>query len=103
MLESMETTIRVAVITGASQGIGRRTAEVLAGKGYAQGYALGHPGALRLIYPYGPMPCLYTRMRGQQPLLRLLLSAAGCHFRGDSRPRKRLRRRAASQSHQHCR
>jgi NAD(P)-dependent dehydrogenase (short-subunit alcohol dehydrogenase family) len=31
----METTIRVAVITGASQGIGRRTAEVLAGKGYA--------------------------------------------------------------------
>jgi NAD(P)-dependent dehydrogenase (short-subunit alcohol dehydrogenase family) len=35
MLESMDTTIRVAVITGASQGIGRRTAEVLAGKGYA--------------------------------------------------------------------
>ena len=34
-LESMETTIRVAIITGASQGIGRRTAEVLAGKGYA--------------------------------------------------------------------
>jgi NAD(P)-dependent dehydrogenase (short-subunit alcohol dehydrogenase family) len=31
----METTIRVAVITGAGQGIGRRTAEVLAGKGYA--------------------------------------------------------------------
>ena len=32
----METTmVRVAIITGASQGIGRRTAEVLAGKGYA--------------------------------------------------------------------
>jgi len=31
----METTIRVGVITGAGQGIGRRTAEVLAGKGYA--------------------------------------------------------------------
>jgi NAD(P)-dependent dehydrogenase (short-subunit alcohol dehydrogenase family) len=31
----MDTTTRVAVITGASQGIGRRTAEVLAGKGYA--------------------------------------------------------------------
>src|ERR1035441_9246642 len=31
----MENAIRVAVITGASQGIGRRTAEVLAGKGYA--------------------------------------------------------------------
>jgi NAD(P)-dependent dehydrogenase (short-subunit alcohol dehydrogenase family) len=31
----METTTRVAVITGASQGIGRRTAEVLAGKGYS--------------------------------------------------------------------
>jgi len=31
----MESTIRIAVITGASQGIGRRTAEVLAGKGYA--------------------------------------------------------------------
>src|SRR5664280_2769549 len=34
-LENMEPTIRVAVITGASQGIGRRTAEVLAGRGYA--------------------------------------------------------------------
>jgi len=31
----MNSTTRVAVITGASQGIGRRTAEVLAGKGYA--------------------------------------------------------------------
>jgi NAD(P)-dependent dehydrogenase (short-subunit alcohol dehydrogenase family) len=31
----METAVRVAVITGASQGIGRRTAEVLAAKGYA--------------------------------------------------------------------
>ena len=31
----METAIRIAVITGAAQGIGRRTAEVLAGKGYA--------------------------------------------------------------------
>jgi len=31
----MDTTTRVAVITGAGQGIGRRTAEVLAGKGYA--------------------------------------------------------------------
>ena len=31
----MENTSRVAVITGASQGIGRRTAEVLAGRGYA--------------------------------------------------------------------
>ncbi|HLK67640.1 MAG TPA: SDR family oxidoreductase [Bryobacteraceae bacterium] len=31
----MEATIRVAVITGAAQGIGRRTAEVLAAKGYA--------------------------------------------------------------------
>src|ERR1035441_6241393 len=30
----MENTIRVAVLAGASQGIGRRTAEVLAGKGY---------------------------------------------------------------------
>jgi NAD(P)-dependent dehydrogenase (short-subunit alcohol dehydrogenase family) len=35
MLESMETTNRVAAVTGASQGIGRRTAEVLAGRGYA--------------------------------------------------------------------
>lgn len=31
----METTIRVAVVTGAAQGIGRRTAEVLAAKGYS--------------------------------------------------------------------
>ena len=31
----MQTTNRVAVVTGASQGIGRRTAEILAGKGYA--------------------------------------------------------------------
>jgi NAD(P)-dependent dehydrogenase (short-subunit alcohol dehydrogenase family) len=31
----METTTRVAVITGAAQGIGRRTAEVLAGRNYA--------------------------------------------------------------------
>ena len=31
----MEASTRVAVITGAAQGIGRRTAEVLAGKGYA--------------------------------------------------------------------
>ncbi len=30
----MQTTTRVAVITGASQGIGRRTAEVLASRGY---------------------------------------------------------------------
>jgi len=37
----METTIRVAVITGAGQGIGRRTAEVLAGKGYALALNLG--------------------------------------------------------------
>jgi NAD(P)-dependent dehydrogenase (short-subunit alcohol dehydrogenase family) len=35
MLESMETINRVAVVTGAAQGIGRRTAEVLAGRGYA--------------------------------------------------------------------
>jgi NAD(P)-dependent dehydrogenase (short-subunit alcohol dehydrogenase family) len=35
MLESMETAMRVAVVTGASQGIGRRTAEILAGRGYA--------------------------------------------------------------------
>jgi NAD(P)-dependent dehydrogenase (short-subunit alcohol dehydrogenase family) len=31
----MDATVRVAVITGASQGIGKRTAEVLAGRGYA--------------------------------------------------------------------
>jgi len=31
----MKPTARVAIITGASQGIGRRTAELLAGKGYA--------------------------------------------------------------------
>jgi NAD(P)-dependent dehydrogenase (short-subunit alcohol dehydrogenase family) len=31
----MEMNTRVALVTGASQGIGRRTAEVLAGKGYA--------------------------------------------------------------------
>ena len=31
----MDNSARVAVVTGASQGIGRRTAEVLAGKGYA--------------------------------------------------------------------
>jgi len=31
----MEAAMRVAIVTGASQGIGRRTAEVLAGKGYA--------------------------------------------------------------------
>jgi NAD(P)-dependent dehydrogenase (short-subunit alcohol dehydrogenase family) len=31
----MDPTIRVAVITGASQGIGRRTAEVLAARGYS--------------------------------------------------------------------
>src|ERR1700730_14511964 len=34
-MKGMKTTTRVAVITGASQGIGRRTAEVFAGKGYA--------------------------------------------------------------------
>jgi NAD(P)-dependent dehydrogenase (short-subunit alcohol dehydrogenase family) len=31
----MDTSVRVAIITGASQGIGKRTAEVLAGRGYA--------------------------------------------------------------------
>ncbi len=31
----METNARVAVVTGAAQGIGRRTAEVLAGRGYS--------------------------------------------------------------------
>jgi NAD(P)-dependent dehydrogenase (short-subunit alcohol dehydrogenase family) len=34
-LESMANTTRVAVITGAGQGIGRKTAEVLAARGYA--------------------------------------------------------------------
>jgi NAD(P)-dependent dehydrogenase (short-subunit alcohol dehydrogenase family) len=33
-LENMETTTHVAIITGAGQGIGRRTAEVLAARGY---------------------------------------------------------------------
>jgi NAD(P)-dependent dehydrogenase (short-subunit alcohol dehydrogenase family) len=32
---AMENGIRVAVVTGAAQGIGKRTAEVLAGRGYA--------------------------------------------------------------------
>ena len=31
----MSTETRTAVVTGGSQGIGRRTAEVLAGRGYA--------------------------------------------------------------------
>jgi NAD(P)-dependent dehydrogenase (short-subunit alcohol dehydrogenase family) len=31
----MTTNSRVAIVTGAAQGIGRRTAEVLAGQGYA--------------------------------------------------------------------
>src|SRR5579863_6010626 len=34
-LEGMAKETRVAVITGAGQGIGRKTAEVLAAKGYA--------------------------------------------------------------------
>src|SRR5450759_1738893 len=31
-----------------------------------------HPGALRLVYAYGPLSCLLARMRGEEPVLRLM-------------------------------
>ena len=54
-------------------------------------FARSRSEALRLIYPYGAMSSLYARMRGKQPVLRLLCSAVRCHFGGDCRPGNRRR------------
>ena len=46
--------------------------------------------------------CLHTRMRGQQPVLRLLRSPARCHFSRDRRAGNRRRHCPPPEYHQQC-